>query len=113
MDLVAATREFESKFDTVESTKLTDTSHLDVVCSGGTCAENAPVPILYLEKEQAVKDWLTTATEKAGTAKVLKWVTKPELVKFQITMADNKRGHRVVSDRYAVRSKFIAEGGNG
>lgn len=66
------------------------------------------MPILYLDKELAVKEWLATAKTMVTGTKLV-WVAKPELVRFQITMADNKRGHRIVSDRWAVRSKFVVE----
>ena len=114
MELAPATKEFESLFEKVVQPpcSLTNTSDLLVICSGGTCAQEAPVPILYLDKELAVKEWLETAQEQAkliANYSQLIWVSKPELVRFQITMADNKRGHRVVSDRWAVRSKFVVE----
>lgn len=110
MDLSAATTEFQSLFISViqPPCAIPDTSQLPVVCSGGTCAQEAPVPILYLDKELAVKEWLVTAKSVSKGSKLI-WVSKPELVRFQITMADNKRGHRIVSDRWAVRSKFVVE----
>lgn len=111
MDLSEACLKFEKLFEEIHQPEqfiMTDTSQLECVCSGSTCAQDKPVPILYLDKIQAVEAWLETASIRA-TAGILRWVSKPELIKFQITMADNKRGHRVVNDRYAVRSKFVVE----
>lgn len=110
MDLQSAVTGVETKCAAVlPLEKGTKVDHLHVVCSGGTCANNEPVPILYLDKGKAIEEWFNTAIAMVSADSTLRWVDKPELVRFQITMADNKRGHRVVSDRYAVRSKFIIE----
>lgn len=111
MDLVTATRNFEKLFKEVRSPvkKGEDTSKIKHVCSGGTCAQDEPVPILYLDREKAIDEWLETASGMVGESTVLQWIDLPELVRFQITMADHKRGHRVVNDRFAVRAKFTVE----
>ena len=56
-----------------------------------------------------MKDWLETALLAAKGAKTLRWAVTPELIKFQITMANLKSMHRVVNDRYTVRAKFMVE----
>lgn len=112
MELKEAVVEFEKAFASVEPAKafpVEQIAGLTYVYSGGTCAEGEPVPILYLNKEQAVDAWLSTARQHAGKATKLRWVVLPELVKFQITMADLKQRHRVVNDRWVVRSKFVGE----
>lgn len=84
------------------------------VCSGGVCAQGDVAPALFSDEERAIKAWLETAKNKVPPdSKELEWVSKPELVKYQITMADMKQRHRIAGDRFAVKSQFIVRGLNG
>lgn len=114
MTLDAAIKEFEALFASVRSAPA-DTP-ISVIWSGGQRTADETAPALYATRDMALEAWVSTARSWAcvdldleGTplsAATLEWVLKPELIAYQITMADLKQRHRVVADRYAVKSQF-------
>lgn len=90
----------------------TDREALDgkTIVSGGTLIDGEP-PALWLTEELAVKHWhgamlsalMTTDTKD----KTLIWVEPPKVEKFEITIADAKRTHRLAQDRFIVMSKHV------
>ena len=111
MNLDDAVKHFESKFEKVEpSTKVDEAHDMVRVCSGGIANPEELLPALYSSEELAVEAWFEVANFHAGYARAkLEWVLKPELQTFQITMADKQGRHRLVSNRYAVKSQFKVE----
>lgn len=104
MTLPEAVKRFESQFKSVETTDaLPDVL---VVYSGGVVPPKDIAPALYSTEEAAFQAWLETAIIHAGTKAVLKWMERPELLKFDMTMMDRKQMHRAVSIRYTVKSRF-------
>lgn len=106
MKLVEAIKEFESFFPNIKAGE--ENKDLPKVCSGGLCGLGEVYPALYSSEERAIKSWLEVARANVPSkSTTLEWLSKPELIKYQITMADMKRGHRLVSDRFVVKSQFM------
>ena len=113
MTLSDAIEKFESKFDTVEAdVKNQDDKELCVYWSGGKRSWSETSAALYATKEMAVEMWLDTVLSYVE-GNTLKWVLKPELLEYQITIADKKGMHRAVGNRFAVKSQFKMEAKNG
>jgi hypothetical protein len=79
------------------------------IASGGVQARGAQPPVLCTDIEMAVRLWRMGAAEYAesqprGTR--FKWIDKPTLDRWQITITDAKVTHRLVSDRYAVFARI-------
>lgn len=83
-----------------------------VLWSGGPRAFLETSPCLYAMRDAAVIEWLEAAKSVSEGSK-LHWIVKPELMEFQITIADNLGRHRAVNNRFAVKSQFTTEGNNG
>lgn len=112
MNLNEAIHNFESKFEgrVVPATSIDETPDLPRVCSGGVIDKNELLPALYSSADLAIEAWLEQATSHAGYARAkLEWVLKPELLEFQITMADRLQRQRLVANRFAVKSQFKVE----
>ena len=108
MNLTQAIAELEAKFppdDAPEGTTFV------VITSGGVKAEGETYPALCNSEETAVRLWLKAIhAEFPYLAGTLYWKEKPTLEAFHITMADKFNTKRLVSNRYAVRSRlWIAE----
>ena len=113
MTLDEAKRAFEANFKTVVS-RPSDRCDLDQVCSGGTVGAKDVLPALYSSEKAAILSWLHEATlQWRPKYAILTWITKPELLDFQITMADRHGRHRVVTPRFAVRAQYKQEMSNG
>lgn len=112
MTLSAATKSFESVFKHVRY-GTEDTKSL-YQCSGGEIKSDGIQPALYATEELAVEAWGAMAKtwlesridifEDQG--QTLEWGLQPELLDFQMTMADRHGAHRLVTKRYAVRSQM-------
>ena len=109
MTLSDAVAQFESRFASVSSgvTQQYDPS-LPVTWSGGRRDFPQPAWALYSTKDDAILAWLDTAVTffHGGS---LKWVVRPELLEFMITIADKNGAHRAVNNRFAVKSQFVTE----
>ncbi len=113
MTLDAATKDFESLFFAVKTRD--DLSKIMLVWSGGLTefeAYSYP-PVLYSDQEHAISAWrpwaMAARNEKFKTGEdklVLEWFQRPELVEYQITIADKRGMHRAVKNRWAVKSQF-------
>lgn len=106
MTLDDAVKDFESGFSAVSSgvTQQFDPA-LPVLWSGGPRAFNETSWALYAAKDSAIVDWLDAA-KSVSDGNTLKWVVRPELMEFQITIADRLGRHRAVNNRFAVKSQF-------
>lgn len=112
MTLDEAIRNLESKFEgrVAPATSTDEAPDLPRVCSGGVIDKDELFPALYSSKELAVEAWFEQATSHVGYARAkLQWVLKPELMEFQITMADRLQRQRLVANRFAVKSQFKVE----
>lgn len=109
MILSAAQSEFEAQFSRVVN--ATEDKDLIVTWSGGQRRPLDTSAALYATQDLAIDAWLSTATSFAPTPKgVLEWVLRPELHEFQITIAGKHGQHRLVANRYAVKSQFRVKG---
>lgn len=90
---------------------------IPICWSGGLTKDiNAQPPVLYSDPEHAISSWRTWAmaawNEKIGEQgsaqprPVLEWTQRPELIEYQITIADKIGRHRMVNNRWAVKSQF-------
>lgn len=111
MTLQMIVAEFEGRFDRISVETDAAKSHEGVpyVYSGGESSSESSVPALFNSEALALKYWQETVQFKTGQA--LLWIDRPELVKFQITMMNPKQMHRLASDRWTVRARFIIDGG--
>lgn len=111
MILSDAVTYFKTLFETVTTrgkAKEEDVE-LPLVVAGGIIKVKDNLPALYLSEAQAADEWLRQAIFHAGRARdKLEWVLTPELCEFQITMADRRNQHRLVSKRFSVKSQFVA-----
>lgn len=106
MILADAQSKFESKFEEVTADdKQQGDKDLPVFWSGGKRGWEEPSAALYATKEMAVINWLDTVMSYAEGGN-LKWILKPELIEYQITIADKLGRHRSVNNRFAVKSQF-------
>lgn len=118
MTLEEAISNFENDYgepdEALEATDIFDTY------SGGVRKKGAPIPALYASKETAIEEWLRALYDvavewgppAAMSLVVLKeprpkyrWIEKPVLDRYQITMADAKQTHRLTEDRFTVMSR--------
>jgi hypothetical protein len=82
------------------------------VCSGGIRQKGGVHPALYASEEDAIDAWRRAAQALAEdyhsdfSPLRFNWIEKPDLRRFQMTMADLKSQHRVVTDRFAVESRI-------
>lgn len=109
MTLEQAVLDFEEAH-TEDKSIPTDTV-LDV-CSGGVRLKGAPVPALYASADDAIDEWLAAIFQvsiEAGGEEhpAYRWIERPTLQKYQITIMDATRTHRIASDRYAVESRIV------
>jgi len=105
MKLPAAVADFESLFSDVS--KSSERSQIDLVCSGGVVSHDSVMPALYSSAERAVVSWLSAATsQKPPEHAKLEWFHYPELIEYQITIADRLQQHRLVGNRFAVKSQY-------
>lgn len=105
MILSAAQSEFEALFS--GAVVVPEDKDLLVTWSGGQRRPSDTSAALYATQDLAIEAWLVTARSFVPTPKtVLEWVLKPELHEFQITVADRRGMHRLVANRYAVKSQF-------
>lgn len=112
MDLLQAVAELEAKFPPAEAASTApDSAEFVTIASGGVKDEGGTYPALCNSEETAVRLWLEAVhAEFPHTAGTLYWREKPTLEAFHITMADKFNTQRLVSNRYAVRSRlWIAE----
>ena len=108
MTLSEAVACFEAAFDAVSSDdKAQFVKDLPVQWSGGEKAFGEPAWALYSTTKDAIDAWANAVYGLHG--KSLKWIVRPELMEFQITIADKIGRHRAVSNRFAVRSQFTME----
>jgi hypothetical protein len=107
-DIDQATKDFESQFASVRSRENNDgDDKLPYYYSGGICSSDEVAPALFSSSDRAIESWIDTVFPCASSYDVLEWVLKPELVSYQMTMADMKQRHRVVSNRYCVKAQFV------
>lgn len=115
--LESAVSSFEKLF---KSTRLRAEHSKDIpLCwSGGLTNLSAQPPVLYSDPDHAISSWRTWAMsaynehlEQTSPAPslVLEWVQRPELIEYQITIADKIGRHRMVNNRWAVKSQFQVE----
>lgn len=83
------------------------------IVSGGELINGEP-PALWLTSELATKHWhdaiLKLLLPIDTSDKTLIWVEPPKLEKFEITICDAFRTHRLAQDRCIVISKHVIEG---
>lgn len=110
MTLDDAVKEFQSLFSHVESgvTQQFDPK-LPVQWSGGLRAFDQTSWALYALQDDAILAWLKFAKKSIPGSRRLKWIVRPELMEFQITIADRIGRHRAVNNRFAVKSQFVTE----
>lgn len=110
MTLAEAIAHFSSQFTTVvPAVSKEQTMDLFCVCSGGITNDKDILPALYSSQELAIDAWLESAIFHAGYSRdKLEWIWKPELLEFQITIADRLQQQRLVANRFAVKSQFKA-----
>ena len=93
---------------------------IPICWSGGLTDISGQPPVLYSDPDHAVSSWKTWATaawndklreqDGATVPPVLEWVQRPELIEYQITIADKLGRHRMVNNRWAVKSQFEVGG---
>ncbi len=106
MTLSDAIQSFESGFSSVSSDqKAQFDPAIPVLWSGGPRAFNETATCLYAMRDAAIQEWFDAAVSLKEGSK-LKWIVRPELLEFQITIADKNGAHRAVSNRFAVKSQF-------
>lgn len=106
MTLDDAVKDFESRFKSVSTdVKQQYDRTIPVLWSGGPRAFEEGSWALFAAKDAAVAEWLEAA-KSIIEGSVLKWIVKPEILEFQITIADKIGRHRSVSNRFAVKSQF-------
>lgn len=107
MTFEEAQKSFESKFsDVTHDEKQYGDKGLTVCWSGGTRTWEETSPALYATKEMAINMWLAEAEATKVEGTKLHWVLRPELLEYQITIADKMGRHRSVNNRFAVKSQF-------
>lgn len=107
MTLPEAKQFIECHFASVASLDRRDPDpSLPLVCSGGEIDVKGVMPALYATEELAIRAWREEADKKSNMFSDLEWVFGPELLDFQMTMADRNQSHRLVTKRYAVRSQM-------
>ena len=107
MTLSAAIKSIETMFKSVRYG--TEDPKVPYLCSGGEMTDGIQ-PGLYATEDLAVEAWLnfvrgTLRSYRMEDGPTLEWGLKPELLEFQMTMADRNGGHRLVTKRYAVKSQ--------
>lgn len=103
--------EFERLFKDVINSDGDGKKDYPVIWSGGIVGFEGISPALFSSEERAINAWLATARQTLPKVKTtLEWLIKPELIEYQTTIADRKQRHRVVSDRYTVKSQFLVNG---
>lgn len=106
MTLDQATKDFESSFSAITSAEKQQYERaFPILWSGGPRAFEEPSWALYASKDAAIVEWFEAAKSVVEGSN-LKWLVKPELLEFQITIADKNGSHRVVNNRFAVKSQF-------
>lgn len=111
MLLSDAINEFQSMFASVSTReKQQEDKDVLVTWSGGQRKSSETSAALYATKDLALEAWLNVARSFATDRKaVLEWVLKPELLEYQITIADRHGQHRLVNNRFAVKSQFVVK----
>lgn len=109
MTLSEAVAEFEVLFEGVtHDERSQERKDVLVTWSGGQRQWGETATALYATEEDAISRWLETAKSVVSGGS-LHWVTRPELLKFQITIADRIGQHRAVNGRFAVKSQFVVK----
>lgn len=80
---------------------------LDLV-SGGIRRKGAPLPVLYADQERAVDEWFA---DLFANAELLgpryRWIEKPELRQYAMTISDVPAMHRATDSRWVVESRIV------
>lgn len=110
MSLADIVEKFEGIFKEVRL-KVEHDKNVPLVWSGGLTGLTAHPPVLYSDPDHAISSWNTWALASYNEAlakdhNVLEWIQRPELVEYQITIADKIGRHRAVNNRWAVKSQF-------
>lgn len=105
MTLLAAIDQFERSFTRVRTRAAHDKT-VPILWSGGLADFDKAAPVLYPSSELAVKYWLETAMASTNCFVILEWLQRPELMEFQITVADKIGRHRMVDNKFSVKSQF-------
>lgn len=81
------------------------------LCSGGVRKKGAPLPALYADQSAAIRSWYDALNEDLFEEIVVggghRWIERPKIEKYQITMMDARGTHRLVDDRYTVESRIV------
>ena len=111
MNLKEAVKLFESAFQEITPPVNSDGDKAQLVWwSGGPTEFDSVAPALYTPESKAVQAWLTTVlSQLPSKCYKLEWILRPEIHKYQITMADQRQRQRLVSDRYTVKSQFVVK----
>lgn len=105
MTLAQAVKAFEAQFDFGETRKPDVVTDL---VSGGIRRKGGPLPFLYAYEEDAVDDWLEAATFHANLiGPRYRWIEKPELRQYQMTISDVPATQRVTDSRWVVESRIV------
>jgi hypothetical protein len=111
MTLTEAIALFEAKFSSVTTDDKAQYSKDHPVCwSGGIRSFSDSAWALYATRDAAILDWLDAALSMAESG-TLRWLVRPELMEYIITISDQKGQHRVVNNRFAVKSQFVVQNG--
>lgn len=106
MTLPEAVTRFEALF--VRDDALPVDIVVDVV-SGGVRRKGAPLPLLYADQERAIDDWLDAAETTALSCVCAKfrWIEKPALRQYQMTISDVPATQRATDSRWCVESRIV------
>lgn len=105
MPLPEVVTSFEARFETVRTKMDHNKSIIPITWSGGTTEFAAQPPVLYSDPEHAISSWAALVNRDVEGS-VLEWFQKPELIEYQVTIADKLGRHRVVNNRWAVKSQY-------
>lgn len=105
MTLAQAVTTFEAQFTLDEALKIDII--VDIV-SGGIRRKGAPLPALYANQDAAIYEWLEVAEETArDCGPRFRWIERPALRQYQITISDNPATYRVTDSRWCVESRIV------
>lgn len=94
----------------IDNTLDPDTA-VTIVSGGKWPNEKDPLPALYANHDLAVEAWMNSFKSHIGHISehdtlYIRWIEKPIMDRYQITVQDTKDMHRLVNDRFSVYSKF-------
>lgn len=106
MTLDQAVTRFAAQFELDETLK--PDGIVDVV-SGGIRRKGGPLPVLYADQERAVDEWLDAVETAALDCVCVKyrWIEKPMLRQYQMTISDVPATQRVTDARWVVESRIV------